>query len=348
MPNRLRVQNNDIPEKMNMETNRNVTVDVMGIGDAMVDLLTHAATLPPRGGNIWSSAVSLSPGGTTANVAANAATLGIRSGFIGCVGDDPYGQYTIQEFQKAGVDTTGVIVRPGDFTGIVLAIIDDTGERTFIACARGASHTDLQKTDIDRIKPLLPAVIHTSGVCLVEEPSRSALLYALEFAHDCSHLIYYDPNLRLEGDYFPPELRAAQLKAIACSDVVLIGDEEMRLLFPHMSFSEGVEHMFETGVRLVVLKQGEQGASVFSDDFDEHCPAFKVPVLSTAGAGDSFDAGFIAARCRGADLHDALVYACAVGALKVTRQGARAVPNHAETMAFLKERDIHLPSLLGE
>lgn len=331
-----------------MEKNTNTPIEVMGIGDAMVDLLTHATQLPPRGGNIWSSAVSLSPGGTTANVAANAASLGIRSGFIGCVGDDPYGQYTIQEFQKAGVDTTGVIVRPGDFTGIVLAIIDDTGERTFIACARGASHTDLRAEDIDRLKHLLPGVIHTSGVCLVEEPSRTALLYALQYAHERGHLVYYDPNLRLEGDYFSPELRATQWKAIACSDVVLIGDEEMRLLFPNLSYSEGVDRMFETGVRLVVLKQGELGATIFADGYDEHCPAFKVPVVSTAGAGDSFDAGFIAARCRGADLHDALVYACAVGALKVTRPGARAVPNHAETLAFLKEHGEILDSLKNE
>ncbi len=322
---------------MTVEPKR-IPVDVLGIGDAMVDLFTHASQLPPRGGNIWSTAVNLSPGGTTANVAANTALLGISSGFVGCVGEDPYGQYTISEFQKAGVDTSGIVVRKGAFTGIVLAIIDDEGERTFIACAKGASHALLDAGDVQALDYASIPVVHSSGVCLVEEPARSALLGALEQAHAAGCEVYYDPNLRLEGDIFPEELRAAQWKAIEHSDVVLIGDEEMHLLFENMACWQGVDRLRKAGPKIVVVKQGEKGASVFSDEGEDHCAAFKVPVTSTAGAGDSFDAGFIAARRRGASLHDALVYACAVAALKVTRQGARAVPGHTEVLAFLAER----------
>lgn len=324
----------------------NQQVEVMGIGDAMVDLFTHASRLPSRGGNIWSSAVSLSPGGTTANVAANTAKLGIRSGFAGCVGDDPYGQYTIQQFQKTGVCTKNVIVKPGQFTGIVLAIIDDTGERTFIACAKGAAHTALTRQDVDSLDYLSAPVLHTSGVCLVEEPARSTLLYALEQAHKTGNLVYYDPNLRLEGDYFPPELREAQWKAIAQSDVVLIGDEEMNLLFPEKTPAEGVQQLFRKGVKIVVLKQGELGAAIYTAGFEEHCPAFSVPVTSTAGAGDSFDAGFIAARCRNGSLHDSLIYACAIAAVKVSRHSARSVPSHAEALAFLAERGEMVASIV--
>jgi fructokinase len=103
------------------------TIKVLGIGDALVDLSTQAAQLPPRGGNIWSTAVQLSPGGTTANVAANLSKLGIESAFIGCVGGDPYGHYIIDEFNHVGVQTAGMIIRPGVFTGIILAIIDMEG-----------------------------------------------------------------------------------------------------------------------------------------------------------------------------------------------------------------------------
>lgn len=315
-----------------------IPVDVLGIGDALVDLSTHASQLPPRGGNIWSTAVRLSPGGTTANVAANAAKLGVRSGFVGCVGDDPYGQYIVSEFEKVGVDTHGITVRQGAFTGIVLAIIDDEGERTFIACAKGAAHTVLSAEDLQGLDYSTIPVIHTSGVCLVEEPSRSSLLGALEQSKRAGCLIYYDPNLRLEGKFFPDALRRAQLTAISMADVVLIGDEEMELLYGGKTFPESVEHIRKEGGKTVVVKQGKQGATVYSDTGEIiSCPALKVPVVSTAGAGDAFDAGFIVARLRSIDLHDALVYACAVAALKITRHGTRSVPDHQEVLSFLAE-----------
>jgi ribokinase len=68
-------------------------------------------------------------------------------------------------------------------------------------------------------------------------------------------------------------------------------------------------------------------------------PAFEVDVVDTTGAGDAFDAGFIvAARLRGLGIDDALAYANAVAAVKVTRPGARAVPTHEEVLAFLAAR----------
>ncbi|MBP9040225.1 MAG: sugar kinase [Anaerolineaceae bacterium] len=317
-------------------------VEILGIGDAMVDLTTRASQLPPRGGNIWSTAVTLSPGGTTANVAAGIARLGLRSSFIGCVGDDPYGRYTIEQFQRVGVDTSRIRLRPGAFTGIVLAIVDDTGERTFIACAKGASHTLLDEQDFAGINFKEIPIIHSTGVCLVEEPSRSVLLKVLEQAHQTGCNVFFDPNLRLEGNVFRDELRIAQWKAFSFSDVVLIGDNEVELMFPGKTLREAAGMIRGRGAKIVVVKQGEKGASVFSADGEESCPAFQVNVNSTTGAGDSFNAGFIAARVRGASLRDALVYACAVAGLKVTGMDARSVPTHQEVMAFLAQRGFKL------
>lgn len=319
-----------------MTSDKKITkVEILGIGDAMVDLSTRASQLPPRGGNIWSTAVSLSPGGTTANVAAGIARLGLRSSFIGCVGDDPYGRYTIEEFQRGGVDTSRLTLRPGAFTGIVLAIVDDTGERTFIACAKGASHTLLNSQDFEKVNFKDIPIVHSTGVCLVEEPSRSVLLNVLKQAHKVGCKVFFDPNLRLEGNVFKGELRIAERKAFAYANVVLIGDNEVELMFPGKTLREAAEMIRGQGAQVVVVKQGEKGASVFSADCEESFPAFKVDVSSTTGAGDSFNAGFIAAQVRGANLRDALVYACAVAGLKVTGLGARSVPTHSEVMAFL-------------
>jgi len=95
-------------------------VQAMGIGDALVDLNTYASQLPSRGGNIWSTAAKMTPGGTTANVATGIARLGIGSSFVGCVSSDPYGKYIIEELNKAGVETTGVFIKKDTYSGIVV------------------------------------------------------------------------------------------------------------------------------------------------------------------------------------------------------------------------------------
>ncbi len=314
----------------------------LGIGDAMVDLCTRASELPPRGGNIWSTAVEIHGGGTTANVAVSLAKLGISSGFAGCVGDDPYGKYVIDEFNKNGVDSRWVEVKKGTYTGIVLAIIDDQGERTFVACAKGAAHVNLTKEFAQKLEFSTDTLIHSTGVCLVEEPARSGLLFALQKVHDLGNPLYFDPNLRLEGSFFPEALKDAQFKAISMVNVVLIGDEEIGLLYPGCSLQEGAQHIIDRGPELVIVKQGENGATAITRENSDHVPAFRIEAVSTVGAGDSFDAGFIAARIRQASVHDSLIYANAVACIKVSRQGSQSVPSHQEVLKFLENKGIRL------
>lgn len=316
--------------------------NVLGIGDAMVDLFTRASQLPPRGGNIWSSAVELHSGGTTANVAANLAKLGICSSFAGIIGDDPYGAYVLDEFKRTGVDSHLVEIKKGTYTGIVLAVIDDQGERTFIACAKGAAHIYLTPEYAANLKIADNTVVHSSGVCLVEEPARTGLLYVFQELHNQGVILYFDPNLRLEGNIFPEALRSAQLQAISLSDVVLIGDEELILLFPDCTLPEGVSRIIASGATLVIVKQGEKGATAYTANNQDHVPAFSTTAVSTAGAGDSFDAGFIAARIRQASIHDALVYANAVAAIKVSRHGSQSVPTHQDVLRYLDSLAISL------
>lgn len=317
---------------------KNSQVDVIGIGDALVDLTTFVPCLPPRGGNVWGTAAHMRPGGSTANVTANLATLGMRSAFAGCVGADPYGQYIVEAFQQAGVDTSDIIVIPDAFTGIVLAVIDTSGERTFIACARGAAHARLLPEHVRDMDFSRTRVIHTSGVCLVEEPARGAILEALSKAKRAGIPIYYDPNLRLEGDVFPQELYDAQWKAIALADTILAGEEELRLLCDQGDLQAMANQVLAEGPALVIVKRGEKGAVAFGKDIARISqPVFDVEVTDTTGAGDAFDAGFIAGAMRGLGVPDSLAYASAAAAIKVTRIGAKSVPSHEELMAFAEQ-----------
>lgn len=319
--------------------NKNDYIDVLCIGDAMVDLITVGPCVPPRGGNIWSSAVQMSPGGTVANVCVNMAKLGINTAFAGCMGSDPYGKYSLEKMQESGVNTANIEITEDVSTGIILALIDTSGERTFIACAKGSSFAKLSQNFVKELAYQNANLVHTSGVCLVEEPSRSSILLALKLAREAGRKVYYDPNLRLEGNVFPELLRKAQQEAMKLTDVLLVGEEELALMYENETNLENVvSGLLDMGIETVVVKQGEHGASAFTKFEQYKQPAYEVEVTDTTGAGDSFDAGFMAAVLRGLSLTEAVKYACAVAAIKVSRYGARAVPTHEETLAFLEAR----------
>jgi len=176
-------------------------------------------------------------------------------------------------------------------------------------------------------------------VCLVEDPSRAALLRALELAHEKGKQIFFDPNLRLEGNTFPEEMHKAQWDAITLSDIVLVEQEELKTICKISSIKMGAEKLLSLGVDLVVVKCGKNGVEAFSHSFYEHIPAFEVKVISTAGAGDSFDAGFISASLRNASTHDALIYANAVAAVKISSESTSPMLSHRDVLSFLHSRN---------
>jgi sugar/nucleoside kinase (ribokinase family) len=88
-----------------------------------------------------------------------------------------------------------------------------------------------------------------------------------------------------------------------------------------------------------VIKGGKENIVVLSPNGDFLVPSFKVAVKDTIGAGDAFDAGFLAAMLRGKTLEDAAVYGAACGSLKCTREGAQSAPDKPALEMFLKENE---------
>ncbi len=323
-------------DKQKGENFANRPLEVIAVGDAFVDLIAKTPRFPPRGGNVWGEAVKMSPGGTCANFAVAISRLGIKSGFVGSLGDDIYGHFLLEDFVRERVDVSHVKIDDSAYTGIVFAVVDDEGERTFFACGKGAAHTRLAPEDIDPAYFAQARAVHITGVSLLESPSREALLTAMKEARAKGVRVSFDPNLRLEGDVFPPELLEAIQAALRLSDLVLIADYETVLIFGTTDFGEAAHRILELGSALAVVKLGSQGAMGVSREGKVIVSAFKVQVVDTTGAGDAFDAGFLAARVRGLALKDALTYANAVAAISTTKKGARAIPTHSEVEAFIK------------
>ena len=291
---------------------------VVVIGDANVDL---SVRLPARSGNREQPPPPvLTLGGTAANTAVALAQLGVGVSFVGMVGDDGYGRFVRRELDALQIDTRQLHAHAEAFTTQVLAIVDPDGERTLFGWPRrGSALTYLEPAHIATDVIAQAQWLHTTGMCLVESPTRDSILHAMTVARDSGVPVSFDLNLRIgfrDGRFEPGFIDTIE-RAIALSDVVL-GSALDELSHLGADWQSAVQRLCQE--RTVIARLGEEGVRAYFGDQEVAMPAIAVPVVSTLGAGDAFNAGFIAAMVEIRGLKAALARGNAVAALKISGQ----------------------------
>ena len=309
---------------------------VLVLGDANVDLVIPLSEQSNGSPIPRDSALELHGGGTAANVAVALARLGVKTSFIGTVGDDGYGRWVLNDFRNEGVDTGETYLVQDAFTSMVMALIYPDGEREiYVWPDKGGAHTKLGPP---AIKPEIfesTSWLHTTGLCLREETVRSAQLKAMELARDAGLTVSLDLNLRLESWGLDSSLRKVFDHAIDLSQVVFgSGIEEIIPFTGKGTIQDGAE-MLSAGKRVVIARQGNEGALVVSPDDLFSSSAFEIEVVDTLGAGDAFNGGFIAARLADKDLREAARWGNAAAALKIGKRGARGLPSREDLFRLL-------------
>lgn len=309
-------------------------MSVLVIGDTNVDLEIRLPTSAVRETH-RNPDPEMFGGGSAANTAAALARLGVACRFAGAVGDDSFGRFAVESLSEAGVDTAPVVVAPGEPTVAVIAVVQPDGDRLiYVWPPSGGAHAALQPDHV------LDAVagstwLHVSGICLRLRPARDAVLAAMRRARADGIPVSFDLNLRLENWGWEAGFREVAESAVENADVVLgAASDEIGAL-------AGVEDPVEAAkalageARLVIARLGASGAVACSAGEIEAVPGFEVAVVDTVGAGDAFNAGFIAARLRGDGVEGAVRYGNAVAGLTVSRPGARSSPTRNEVEALL-------------
>lgn len=311
---------------------------VLVLGDAAVDWLVRVAALPPRGGNAWSVPPVLTPGGSAANVAVGLTRLGVPVRFQSKVGDDAHGRFVLDDLAREGVATDLVSVDPSSFTPVVLAILDAAGERTLISCSRDSSQAHQTVSELDATLLGRARWLHTSGISLAERPSRDTILAGMAIAQTAGVPISFDLNLRLDAAELAPEAADVTWRAIELSDLVFASAAEARsLLGDRESRAEAVLERFSDARRTGVLRIGAGGAVARSRDGQTVRVASRmVPIVDALGAGDAFDAGYLAGWLETGETASALRWGNAAAAISLGRAGARSCPSLAELRAALE------------
>lgn len=289
------------------------------------------------------------PGGAPANVAVAVQKLGLSAGFVGKVGDDPFGDYLRQSLDETGVDTRYLLVdRIARTTAVFVAVWDD-GRKDL--CFYRNPGADMLLTEDDITTHMFEGgrCFHFGSITFIDEPSAAAQHKALRIARERKMMITYDPNYRPTLWPNVQIARSVIQSSFQYCHLAKISEEEWEVATGHPELDAGIEWVLSQGVELVVVSRGERGALVTNGEYRIDLPAYEVEVVETTGAGDGFMAAMIVrllserekhgslARIDEATMRAAIDFANAVGALVCTRRGAiPALPTLAQVERFMQ------------
>ncbi|MFX3623641.1 MAG: carbohydrate kinase [Ectobacillus sp.] len=318
------------------------------IGEVLIDFI------PLQKGKALKDVLSFerAPGGAPANVAAAVAKYGGNASMITKLGQDAFGDFLIEQLERAGVKTDK-ISRTGEAnTGLAFVSLREDGERDFSFYRNPSADLLLAEDEIEQDWFEEGDILHFCSVDLVESPMKQAHVKAIRLAKENGALISFDPNVRLPLWKSPEDCRNTILEFIPMAHIVKISDEELEFITGIAEIEEAIRSLFVGDVMAVIYTKGSQGADLYVDNSKYESAGYRVEVQDTTGAGDAFIGGFLYKLLeKGATqqsledvlkthCQEVLAFANASGALTTTGKGAiSSIPTKAEIRRMIQERE---------
>lgn len=285
-------------------------------------------------------------GGAPGNVAVGLARLGAAVGFLGQVGDDPFGHFLEATLTKNGVDTQALEFTSEALTGLAFVSLTAQGEREFLFYRAPSADMLYSADQIDLAYLQSAKLLHLGSISMIAEPARSATLRAAKAAHEAGMTISLDPNLRLN---LWPDAEAAR-EAVELlwplAHIIKISAEELSFLTDDRGdLVESARALWHSQLRALFVTQGRDGCTYLTEGVEGQIDGFEVSAVDTTGAGDGFVAGALKGLLEAPDsvrdqaqMREICRYANAVGALTTTQRGAiPALPSAASVQEYMEQ-----------
>ncbi len=292
-------------------------------GNVIVDVVLEVDEVPPPGGDVIATSMSVTAGGGL-----NVITAAIRDGlpvlFVGRYGAGQYGSVVGSALRDCGADLVNTFPEEQD-SGFCIALVDATTERTFVTYPGVEAH--LRSSDLVSAGAGATDSVYVTGYSLAHPDNAAALTEWLPTLSSQT-LVYFDPS-PLIGSLDPNPLshilgRADIVSANLREAAVLTGAADAE------SMARTLTGRLRDGAYAVV-RDGAHGCWVASSSDDAvHVPGFAVDAVDTNGAGDAHAGVLLAGLSRGLSIHEAASRANAAAALAVTRRGPATSPERAE------------------
>jgi len=280
-------------------------VDLVGVGLNATDTLIPLAAFPERGSKIEYSSPTVLPGGQVATTVVACQHWGLRTRYVGKLGDDDAAALHRREFAREGVEAR-LITAPGCASPQSLILVDACGERT-VLCRRD-ERLILQPAELKREWIVNSRALHVDG------HDTSAAITAARWARQAGISVIADLDEAYPG--VEDLLENVDYLIVSRNFPTLITGE------PHLE--EALRQMRNRyGCILTAATLGEEGVLAWDGKRFLHAAAYHVPVVDTTGAGDIFHAGFIYGLLQNWPLQRQLDFACAAAAFNCTATGAR-------------------------
>jgi sulfofructose kinase len=295
--------------------------DVVGLGVNATDVIAVIDGFPAPDLKLPMHQLEVRGGGVTATALVACARLGLRSRYVGKIGDDLWAEMSLKMIADEGIDVTGVIRAPGVAGHVSLVLVDrDSGKRSLFY-RRPAEYT-IQPEQLDR------GVVTSGRLLHIDAIDPQAALRGVGWAREAGM------RISMDGERVVPGVEAVwpRVDLLVCNPIFLAkitGSAD-----PH----EGLRVLAAAGPPRVAVTLGEDGVLGLSAGRFVRLPAFKVSAVDTNGAGDAFHGA-----CAIGELNDwpfewTLTLANAVAAMKCRALGGRAgIPQAPEVAGFLAD-----------
>lgn len=282
---------------------------IVVIGSANTDLVINTSRIPEPGETVLGGKFMMAAGGKGANQAVAAQRLGADVTFVACVGDDLFGQNSLDNYRREGMNISFITVKEGVPSGVASIFVDAQAENVIVV-APGAN-SELLQNEVDAAV----AEISSADFVLMQlETPMETVEFAASKAVEAGTRIVLNPA------------PAASLSDALLSKLWLITpnrtEAQMLTGLPvtnEQEAAEAAEALVARGVKNVVITLGSKGAYVFSQNFRGIVPSIPVEAVDTTAAGDTFNGALCVALSEGRNLQDACRFAAKAAAISVTR-----------------------------
>lgn len=279
--------------------------NVVVIGSINTDLVFTSDKRPKAGETVLGNTFSVIPGGKGANQAVAAAKLGASTHMIGCVGNDANGEFSLRNLQKMNVGTIGVEVVENIPTGVANIIVSEMDNSIIVI---PGANFELSKMLIDKNREL----IKTAQIVLLQlEIPLDIVEYSIKVCKDNNVNVMLNPA--------PAQVLSPFL--VENSTFITPNEHELKIIFGK---EYDTEEILKKYPNKLIVTMGSKGAKYFNGSEIKTIPSFKVNVVDTTGAGDTFCGGLAAALVEGMNIEESIIFANKAASLAVTKLGAQS------------------------